>query len=154
MIPAPPLVTEVPTEAEAWAKKKREFWRDRPYRCVRCNRSGVRGDKDRWLVVHHLGYWFPKGYEPLWALVALCQRCHRHVHVIHDYGYRHLRCLRRKRKGKPMRCDCKRRPDRLPYTQLAPVTNTYVRFGRMIPWRWMFSWQPDLPPWQPTKEHP
>ena len=77
MIPAPPLVSQVPTEAEAWAIRRRLYWRAHPYRCHRCNRRGDRCDKRRWLHVHHLGYWYPKGYEPDGVLIGLCQRCHR-----------------------------------------------------------------------------
>ena len=131
MIPAPPLVTQVPTEAEAWAIRRRTYWRGRPYRCHRCNRRGDRSDKRRWLHVHHLGYWYPKGYEPDGALIGLCQRCHRKVHLLHDHRHPH---------------------DRPPYQYLARTTIWYVRIGRVIPWRWMFSWQPDLPSWQPPNQ--
>lgn len=94
--------------------RKREFAKTHPPICARCSRAVPQ--------CHHLQY-FPgaTGHEPDWALVWLCDRCHRLVHRRHDTWF-------------PF--------DRWPYRRLWLVTNFTIRNGR----RWYRLWRP-LPEW-------
>lgn len=59
-------------ESDVWKQKRNAVLKRAHNTCERCGNA-------RATVIHHLTY-ISVGREPLWALVALCDSCHKELH--------------------------------------------------------------------------